>query len=134
MTGNGPYFVDPKYIGPQGTGAAADGSAPFANQVFFNPGAGTVGSLQRRLLSSPSVSDYNVALVKKTRITERQSIEFRADFYNVFNHPSFAAGSPTGAPTDYNINSTTFGRITTQYYAADGIGPRVVQFGLRYKF
>ena len=88
--------------------------------VFFNPGAGTVGSLQRRILNSPWVNHYNFAFVKDTRITERQSIQFRADFYNVFNHPTFAAGQPAGAPTDYNVNSLTFGRITTQYYSADG--------------
>ncbi|MEO8025822.1 MAG: TonB-dependent receptor, partial [Bryobacteraceae bacterium] len=133
-TGDGIFFVDPSRIGPNGAGVAADGAAPFAGQVFFNPGAGTVGSLQRRILNSPWVNDYNFALVKETRISERQSVQFRADFYNVFNHPTFAAGQPAGAPTDYNVNSLTFGRITTQYYSADGIGPRVVQFGLLYKF
>src|SRR5206468_6174389 len=121
QTGNGPYFVNPANIASNGAGAAPDGSAPFNGQVFFNPGAGTVGSLQRRILNSPWVNDYNVALVKDTKITERQSIQFRADFYNVFNHPTFAAG----APADYNINSLNFGKITAQYYSADGIGPRI---------
>ena len=93
----------------------------------FNPGAGTVGSLQRRLLTGPSVANYNVAFVKDTRITERQSLQFRADFYNIFSHPNFVAG-------DQNINSVNFGKITNQFTSADGVGPRLVQFGLYYKF
>jgi hypothetical protein len=126
-TGNGVYYVNPSVIGPNGTGAAADGSAPFAGQIFFNPDAGTVGSLQRRLLSGPSYGNYNFALVKDTKLSERQSLQFRADFYNIFNHPNFFAG-------DTNINSVNFGKITSQFYSADGVGPRLVQFGLYYKF
>ena len=95
--------------------------------MFFNPDAGTVGSLQRRLLDGPSYTNYNIALVKDTRITERQSLQFRADFYNLFNHPAFFTGDP-------NINSLNFGKITSQNYSADGVGPRLVQFGLYYKF
>jgi hypothetical protein len=126
-TGNGVYYINPSAIGPNGTGAAADGSAPFPGQVFFNPGAGTVGGLQRRLLTGPSFGNYNFALVKETKLTERQSLQFRADFYNLFNHPNFFALSP-------NINSVNFGKITQQFYSADGVGPRLVQFGLYYKF
>ena len=126
-TGNGVYYVNPSVIGPGGQGAAPDGSAPFAGQVFFNPDAGTVGTLQRRLLNGPSYVNYNFALVKDTRITERQSLQFRADFYNLFNHPTFFTGDP-------NINSINFGKITSQNYSAEGIGPRLVQFGLYYKF
>lgn len=127
MTGKGPYFISPSVIGPNGAGVAADGSAPFSGQVFFNPGAGTVGSLQRRILSGPWYNDYNMAVLKDTKITERQSIQFRADFYNLFNHPSFLAG-------DQNINSVNFGKITKMFTSADGVSSRVIQFGLYYRF
>jgi hypothetical protein len=127
MTGNGPSFVNPANIGPNGTGAAADGSAPFAGQVFFNPGAGTVGSLQRRILNAPWYNNYNFAVLKDTRFTERQSIQLRADFYNLFNHPSFLVG-------DQNINSVNFGKITQMFVSADGVSTRAIQFGLYYKF
>lgn len=125
--GGAVYYIDPSIIGPNGTGAAADGSAPFAGQVFFNPDAGSVGTLQRRVLNAPGYSNYNFALVKDTKVTERQSLQFRADFYNIFNHPNFFSG-------DQNINSVNFGKITTQFSSADGVGPRLVQFGLYYKF
>ncbi len=125
MTGNGPYFISPSAIGPNGTGAAADGSAPFQGQVFFNPQAGSVGSLQRRILNGPWFNNYNMAILKETKITERQSIQLRADFYN--NHPNFFIG-------DQNINSVTFGKITSMFTNSDGVSSRAVQFGLFYRF
>jgi hypothetical protein len=127
MTGGGPYFVSPSVIGPTGTGAAADGSAPFPGQIFFNPAAGTVGSLQRRDLSGPWYKNYDMAILKSIKITERQHLDFRADFYNLLNHPNFLAG-------DQNINSVNFGKITSQFYSAPGVGPRLLQFGLYYRF
>ncbi|MBZ5584111.1 MAG: TonB-dependent receptor [Acidobacteriia bacterium] len=127
VTGNGPYYINPSAISANGTGAAPDGSAPFAGQVFFNPSAGTVGTLQRRLLSGPWFDNYNLAVEKTIRIGERQHVDFRADSYNLFNHPTFFAG-------DQNINSVNFGKITQQFYSADGVGPRLIQFGLSYRF
>jgi hypothetical protein len=127
MTGNGPYFVNPSVIGPNGAGVAPDGSAPFSGQIFFNPGAGSVGSLQRRLLSGPWYNNYNMAVLKDTKITERQSIQLRADFYNLFNHPNFFAG-------DQNVNSLNFGKTTQMFTSADGVSTRVIQFGLYYRF
>jgi hypothetical protein len=53
MTGIGPYFVAASAIGPDGRAVAPDGSAPFQGQVFFHPGPGTVGALQRRMFSGP---------------------------------------------------------------------------------
>jgi len=128
MTGNGPYFINPANVDQAtGQGVAPDGSAPFSGQVFFNPEAGTLGTLQRRLLSGPWYNNYNFAILKDTRLTERQSIQFRADFYNLFNHPNFLTG-------DQNVNNFNFGKITSMFYSAEGVGPRVIQFGLFYKF
>lgn len=132
--GDGVYFIDPAHINPvTRQGVAPDGQAPFSGQVFFNPQPGTLGSLQRRILDGPGYWNYDFALIKDTKITERQSIQFRADFYNVFNHPGFWPG-PDGTTADHNINTATFGRITEQYYNSAGVGPRVIQFGLFYRF
>jgi len=126
-TGNGVYFISPSVIGPNGAGIAPDGTAPFSGQIFFNPTAGSLGSLQRRILNGPWYNNYNMAILKDTRLTERQSIQFRADFYNLFNHPSFLTG-------DQNPNSVNFGKITQMFTSADGVSSRVIQFGLYYKF
>ena len=96
--------------------------AAFFGQVFSNPGAGTIGALQRRMFSGPWDFNMDLALIKKTQITERQSVELRMDAQNIFNHASFFVG-------DQSINSTQFGRVTQNFY-----GRRLIQFGLFYKF
>jgi hypothetical protein len=127
MTGNGPYWFNPANIGPDTRGVAPDGAAPFNGQVFFNPAPGTIGSLQRRILNAPWYNNYNFAVSKRTRITERQSVELHVDFYNLFNHPNFFIN-------DQNVNNANFGKITSQFTSIDGVGPRLIQFGLYYKF
>ncbi len=122
ITGDGPFFVNASAIGTDGRAVAADGSPAFAGQVFFNPGAGAIGALQRRMFSGPWTFNLDAGVVKRTQITERQSIEFRAEATNVTNHPSFGIG-------DQSINSTTFGRI-----AETSSTPRRIQFGLYYRF
>src|SRR5262249_13664507 len=106
---------------------AADGAAPFAGQMFANPQPGSLGSLQRRVMTGPPYRSYDFAVSKGTRITERQSLEFHADFYNLFNHPNFFLN-------DQNVNNNNFGRITQQNTGVNGIGPRLIQFGLYYRF
>jgi hypothetical protein len=49
------------------------------------------------------------------------------DFYNLFNHPNFFIN-------DQNVNNANFGKITSQFTSIDGVGPRLIQFGLYYKF
>jgi len=127
MTGNGPYWLNPANIGPDTRGVAADGAAPFAGQVFFNPQPGTQGSLQKRALDGPPFKSFNFTTVKTFRITERQTLDLHADFFNIFNHPNFFLN-------DQNVNNSSFGKITTQNTSNDGIGPRVLQFGLYYRF
>jgi hypothetical protein len=122
------YFINPANINPtNGQGVAPDGSAPFSGQVFFNPQPDGLGSLQRRLLDGPGFWMYDASLQKSVKLFERHTLEFRADFYNIFNHPSFFIG-------DQNVNSSTFGQITSQNYTNYGVGPRLMQFGLMYKF
>ena len=127
MTGDGPFWVDPQHIGADRRGVAADGAPPFAGQIFFNPQPGTQGSLQKRALDGPPFRSYNFSVVKNFNITERQTLDFHADFFNIFNHPNFFLN-------DQNINTAGFGRITTQNTSNDTVGPRLIQFGLYYRF
>jgi hypothetical protein len=127
MTGNGPYWINPANIGPDTRGVAADGSAPFTGQLFYNPQPGTQGSLQKRALDGPPFRNYNFSVVKNFKFTERHNLEFHADFFDFFNHPNFYIG-------DQNVNNASFAKITTQNSSNDGVGPRNMQFGLYYKF
>jgi hypothetical protein len=123
MTGNGPVIVAPSAVNPADTtGVNADGSPAFQGQVFFNPGAGSVGVLQRRLFSGPWTFGMDMSLMKKVDITEKMNVELRADAFNVLNHATFYTG-------DQNINSTNFGVIGSMFYQ-----PRIMQFGLLFRF
>jgi hypothetical protein len=127
MTSTGPYFIAASAINPSdGRGVAPDGTAPFTGQVFFHPDAGRNGSLQRRVFTGPSVSNLDFALGKTMRFKENQSLELRAEASNVLNHPSWYV---TPGNVDPNINSTTFGKITSTFYDR-----RLVQFSLHYRF
>ncbi|MDQ6664016.1 MAG: TonB-dependent receptor [Acidobacteriota bacterium] len=129
QTGNGPMFINPSVINSDGRGVAPDGSPAFSGEAFFNPPAGTLGTLQRRDFSGPWFFNWDASVLKTTKITERQNIEFRADFYNLPNHPAFYAGNEISFPANFNINNTTFGKITSVLNSA-----RVIQFGVHYRF
>ena len=101
---------------------AADSTPAFNGQVFFMPAAGTIGTLGRRIFDGPWDTTFDLSLLKRTKITERNSIEMRMDVANFFNHPSFTIG-------DQTVTSTTFGKITSTF-----AGARVFQFALQYRF
>jgi len=123
MTGNGPYFISPSNINTDGRGTSADSAtSDFSGQLFYQPGAGEVGNLQRRMFYGPNYWNLDFAVLKRIVIHERQSLEFRMESSNFTNHPSFDFG-------DANITSTTFGKITAMQSDR-----RMIQFGLYYKF
>ena len=122
QTDRGPFFVAAAAIGADGRAVAPDGSPPFNGQVFFHPPPGSIGALQQRLFSGPWTFNVDFALMKNTKIREKHSLELRAEASNVLNHPSWAVGNLT-------LDSTAFGRINSTFY-----GPRLIQFGLYYRF
>lgn len=82
------------------------------------------GNLGRNVLRGFSQKRFDVGLSKNTALTERASLEFRWDIFNVFNNVNF--GTPNNVIGEAG---TDFGKIT------DTIGgPRVMQFGMKVKF
>ncbi|MCX6595866.1 MAG: TonB-dependent receptor [Acidobacteria bacterium] len=129
MTGNGPFIVDQAAINPRdGRGVAADGSAPFSGQVFFNPNAGELGALQRRYFTGPRYFNFDFGIQKLTTIREGHTVELRLESTNALNNVMFDTFQG-GTRYDYDVNSATFGRIVNQ-----GNTPRRVQLGLYYRF
>ena len=106
-----------------GTGTAA--SNPFFRRVgsaaSLAGGGGRFGNLGRNVFHGPGDINFDVTLMKRTKIGENKIIEFRSEFFNVFNHANF--GNPNGS-----IGSVNFGRITTTD------DPRLIQFGLKFQF
>ncbi len=122
MTGAGPTFVDPSAVGPDGRAVAADGQPFFNGQAFYQPAAGSLGTMQRRMFSGPWSFNIDAAIVKNTAIDEKRSIEFRAQAVNALNHPTFYL-------LDQTVTSSQFGRITDTLNSA-----RVIEFGLYFRF
>jgi hypothetical protein len=78
------------------------------------------------ILNGPRAFTEDLGLSKSTSITERTTLEFRAEMFNVWNHK--VLGLPDAAVNPYAA-SNTVGRITT----VDAL-PRVIQFGLKLQF
>jgi hypothetical protein len=81
---------------------------------------GSYGS-GRSILRGPGRTNFDLALVKATKITERLSFQARAEFFNIFNHAEFKE-------PDTNISSSTFGQVISTY------DPRIIQFGGKITF
>jgi hypothetical protein len=122
MTGNGPYYVAASAIGSDGRAVAPDGNAAFTGQAFYQPAAGNVGNMQKAILNGPGVWNFDFKVSKDMKITESKSMQIRMDSTNLFNHTTFYVG-------DQTLTSTTFGKVTSQYY-----GNRLIQFALYFKF
>jgi hypothetical protein len=124
------YDISPSVLNPvNNEGVAADALpfVPYSGEIFTNPGAGQVGTLSPNFFQGPVFANVDFAVTKDTRIHERFLLEFRTSFFNVFNHVNFS--TPQG-----NVNSTTFGVITTQAGGITGNLSRVIQTTLSLKF
>src|SRR5882672_10237539 len=98
--------------------------------AFAAPAKGTWGNAGRDIVTGPKLFQIDAALAKDTKLTERMGLVFRADVFNVFNHPEL--GNP-----NLNFSSpATFGRITSLLNNTPiGTGGcRSIQLALRLKF
>ncbi len=95
----------------------------FDTSVFSQSAPFTFGNTSRTLpdVRSPGVVNFDFSFTKITRIKERMTLQFRAEFFNGFNHPNFGSPGTT-------FGTATFGVISS---AAD---PRIIQFGLKLLF
>jgi hypothetical protein len=93
----------------------------FTTEVFTLPALGAFGNAGRSLVRGPGINNWDVSFSKRTAVTERVSVQFRAEFFNLFNHTQFSGVGTT-------VGSGTFGQVTS---ARD---PRVTQFGLKLLF
>jgi hypothetical protein len=88
---------------------------------FASPEPGTLGDAGRGILRGPGANNWDMGFIKNNRLTENVSLQFRAEFFNIFNHTQFLE-------VDTVFTSPTFGRITSAR------APRSIQFGLKVLF
>jgi outer membrane receptor protein involved in Fe transport len=122
---NTPYQTAPvQFLNPKTNGGAWFNAANFCDPVVSTScpqNLGTFGNTPHALCCGPALSNTDLVIAKKTPITERINTEFRAEFYNAWNHTQFT--NPDG-----NFSDSTFGQVLK---ARD---PRVMQFGLKFLF
>jgi hypothetical protein len=82
---------------------------------------GVFGNFGRHVVSGPGLANFDMSLFKNTQLTERMTLQFRTEFFNIFNHTNF--NNPNGT-----LTSGTFGQITSSGAA------REVQFALKLLF
>jgi len=122
---NTPYMTQPlQRLNPKttpgnywfNTANFCDGTQPGCPQPL-----GTFGNTPHALCCGPALNNTDLVIAKLTPITEKLNTEFRAEFYNTWNHTQFE--NPDG-----NFSDSTFGQVLK---ARD---PRVMQFAIKFLF
>lgn len=93
----------------------------FNTSAFAQPVQYSYGNAGRDIIDGPSIKTVDFSLFKGFTVTEDVRIEFRTEFFNLFNHPNF---DPPG---------TTFGTPTFGVVSSAG-DSRQIQFGLKLLF
>ena len=96
-------------------------------RAFSMPLAGTFGNIGRGQLTGPGFWNMDTSLAKRFTVTERVNMQFRAEAFNIFNHPNFAAPNPV--VFSGNNYSAQAGTVTATSNAS-----RQIQFALKLLF
>jgi hypothetical protein len=109
----------------------ASGGSGFINQSAFtkpivigSDGLATAfGNSGLGIIRGPGQVNFDVSIIKNTHLTERQNLQFRAEFFNIANHPVFGnPGVAKDVPALFGVINSTVGN------------PRLLQFALKYSF
>ena len=113
-----PNFVGPLHFSDP---RSSDDHRYFNADAFTSQPFGGLGTANRRFFHGPGFNNWDFALHKDTRLRESMALQFRAEFFNVFNHAQFDPMSVTG-----NFNNSRFGLVSA---ARD---PRIGQLSLKF--
>jgi len=117
------YWIDPSILCTNGAATLGYGQAPCAGQVFFNVEPGQTGTLGRAIINAPAFFNIDATLMKNIKFTENTRLQLRVEAFNLLNRANFFPGA-----SQQNINSTTFGQITSASAA------RQLQLAARFEF
>ena len=118
---------------------------------FVAPRGLTFGDAGRNFLNNPSRLNFDMSLLKHFKVTESSDLEFRAEFFNIFNHTQFRIYDPDNpGSSGNNIVSCYAGpQYSAGFQASGGADcvtgasflhpldahrPRTIQFGLKWGF
>jgi len=113
-----------------------DNPLQYLNPAAFSlPDVGKFGSLGPGSIRGPGTSNVDFSINKNWRIHERCSLQFRAEMFNLFNHPNFS-GVDTFLAFQQGIADPQYAKSTNAQfgYLTSNRGPREIQFGLKFSF
>jgi hypothetical protein len=111
------------------------------NSIMIPPPLGQFGNMGRNMFPDSGFRNLDFSLAKNWHFGERLRAQFRAEFFNIFNHPNFA--NPYGGQNGFGFNDPSvrpFGCAcaTPDVAAANPVigsgGSRAVQLGLKFTF
>ncbi len=104
----------------------------FGPGLFFTrPCTGCVGNLGRNNFVGPGNWVADMSLLKNIKITEKVNLQFRSEFFNIFNHTNFVLASISAASSQTTNNRITLGNFGQ---AGATLNSRNIQFGLKLSF
>jgi len=111
---------------PDGVTVTSQAACPTCATLFGNSGIG--------ILLGPGQVNFDLSLIKTTKVTEKSTLQIRAEFFNFLNHPQFAnldPGSGTGGTVSQLPQPLVAGQGTI---TSTSVNPRVIQLGVKFIF
>jgi hypothetical protein len=112
---------------------------PHTVQQWFNTSAFalnaplTFGNAGRNIVTGPGYRDFDFSLIKNTQLGDKVKAQFRAEFFNIVNHPAFAIPSNILAAPNFGTLFQTPDAAQNNVGLGSG-GPRLIQFALKLSF
>jgi len=120
-TPQGVFFFNPNLLTITTNTNGTLQAATLKEGILGAPAPGQFGNFPRNAMNAPSFFQMDAGILKRTKIAEHATVEFRAEFFNLFNTVNFGSGSLA-------FDSTRFGQITGTF------GSRIGQLALRINF
>jgi hypothetical protein len=151
-----PYFAGTSNPACAAKALALDGGTPAGNTTALNlfgcyamgssimipPAIGTFGNMGRNIFRDFGFRNADFSVMKNFRLGERVGMQFRAEFFNIFNHPNFA--NPFGGQNGWGHNDPSVPGVfgcscaTPDVAASNPVigsgGSRATQLGLKFTF
>jgi hypothetical protein len=133
--------LDGGAAGPATASLNLHGCYAKGNSVMIPPPLGQFGTMHRNMFPDSGFRNLDFSLAKNWHFGERLRAQFRAEFFNIFNHPNFA--NPYGGQNGFGFNDPSVrpfgcGCATPDVAAANPVigsgGSRAVQLGLKFMF
>ncbi len=123
---NASAFCQAPAIMPDGVTTTTQAACPTCATLFGSSGMG--------ILLGPGQFNFDLSIIKTTHITEKSTLQIRAEFFNMLNHPQFAnldPGSGTGGTVSQLPQPLVAGQGTI---TSTSVNPRVIQLGVKFMF